>query len=182
MTAANAPSAASASSVVSGVNNTSRFGLRDREDLGGGLHALFNLETGSPANANKFFDRAATVGLDGDWGQVTAGRQTNLLADAISPADPVGMQFAAFNPNLATAASSSHGLGVEYGAAGSSSDSYQLDNALKYTGRFGPLTARAMYSFGENTGLDRTQWRAGYQGAANKDRATGIAAGVLHRF
>jgi predicted porin len=30
--------------------------------------------------------------------------------------------------------------------------------------------------------LDRTQWRAGYQGAANKDRATGITAGVLHTF
>lgn len=79
MTAANAPSSGSVSSVASGVNNTSRFGLRGREDLGGGLHALFNLETGlnldtgSPANANKFFDRASTVGLGGDWGQVTAG-------------------------------------------------------------------------------------------------------------
>ena len=75
MTAANTPSSASVSSVASGVNNTSRFGLRGREDLGGGLHALFNLETGlnldtgSPANANKFFDRAATVGLGGGWGR-----------------------------------------------------------------------------------------------------------------
>lgn len=34
MTAANAPSAASATSLASGVNNTSRFGLRGREELG----------------------------------------------------------------------------------------------------------------------------------------------------
>jgi predicted porin len=84
-----------------------------------------------------------------------------VLADAISPVDPVGMRFASFNPNIATAALSSHGLGVEYGAAGSSSGSYRLDNALKYTGRFGPLTARAMYSFGENTGRASAQSSAG---------------------
>lgn len=101
------------------------------------------------------------MGLGGGWGQVTAGRQTNLLADAISPVDPVGMRFASFNPNIATAALSSHGLGVEYGAAGSTSGSYRLDNALKYSGRFGPLTARAMYSFGENTGRASAQSSVG---------------------
>lgn len=167
MTAANAPSAGSVSSLTSGVNNTSRFGLRGREDLGAGLYAVFNLETGlnldtgSPANASKFFDRAAIVGLGGGWGQVTAGRQTNVLADAISPVDPAGMRFASFNPNIATAALSNHGLGVEYGAAGSNSGSYRLDNAVKYTGRFGPLTARAMYSFGENANRASAQSSAG---------------------
>lgn len=166
MTAANAPSTASANSLASGVNNTSRFGLRGREELGDGLYALFHFETGlnidsgSTANA-KFFDRAAIVGLGGAWGQVTVGRQTNLLADAVSPVDAAGMRFASFNPNIATAALSSHGLGVEYGTAGSSSGSYRLDNALKYTGRFGPVTARAMYSFGENAGSTSAQSSAG---------------------
>lgn len=167
MTAANAPSPASTTSVASGVNNTSRLGFRGREALGGGLYALFhfetglNLDTGSTANANKFFDRAAIVGLGGAWGQLSAGRQTNLLADAINPVDPVGMRFAAFNPNIATAALSNHGLGAEYGSAGSSSGSYRLDNALKYTGRFGPVTARAMYSFGENAGRTSAQSSVG---------------------
>ncbi|AVS70412.1 porin [Paracidovorax avenae] len=156
MTAANAPGPSSATGIASGVDNTSRFGLRGREDLGGGLHAVFNLETGlnldtgTQANATKFFDRAAIVGLGGAWGTVTAGRQTNLLADAISPVDPVGMRFASFNPNIATTALSSHGLGIEYGSAGATNGSYRLDNALKYVGRFGPVTARAMYGFGEN--------------------------------
>lgn len=52
--------------VNSGINNTSRFGLRGVEDLGGGLKAVFNLEsginvdTGAQANATKLFDSAAT--------------------------------------------------------------------------------------------------------------------------
>ncbi|RQO81580.1 porin [Acidovorax sp. FJL06] len=167
MSAANAPSAASTTGLASGVNTTSRFGFRGREDLGGGLHALFhfetglNMDTGSTANASKFFDRAAIVGLGGGWGQVTAGRQTNVLADAISPVDAAGMRFASFNPNIVTAALSNHGLGLEYGTAGSSSGSYRLDNALKYTGHIGPVTARAMYSFGENTGSGSAQSSAG---------------------
>ncbi len=167
LSAANAPAATSVTGVSSGVNNTSRFGLRGREDLGGGLYALLHLETGlnidtgSQANAGKFFDRAAIVGLGGAWGQVTAGRQTNLLADAISPVDAVGMRFASFNPNIATTAASSHGLGIEYGSAGSASGSYRLDNSLKYTGRFGPVTARAMYGFGENSAGTSLQSSAG---------------------
>lgn len=167
MSAANAPSPASTTSLASGVNTTSRFGLRGREDLGGGLYALFNMETGlnidtgAPANAGKFFDRASLVGLGGAWGQVTAGRQTNVLADAISTVDPLGMRFPAFNPNIVTTALSNHGLGIEYGSSGASSGSYRLDNALKYTGQFGPLTARAMYSWGENAGSTAPQSSAG---------------------
>jgi predicted porin len=179
LSAANAASTGSGWGVASGVNNTSRFGFRGREDLGGGLYALFNLETGlnldtgSTANAGKFFDRAAIVGLGSAWGQVTAGRQTNLLADAISPVDAAGMRFAAFNPNIATAALSSHGLGLEYGSAGAATGSYRLDNSLKYTGRFGPWTARAMYGFGETA----------QGGSARSSAGAGLAyAGSLWTF
>ncbi len=174
LTAANAASNTSGAALSSGVNTTSRFGFRGREDLGGGMYALFNLETGlnldtgTTANSSKFFDRAAIVGLGGNWGQVTAGRQTNLLADAISPVDPVGMRFAAFNPNIATAALSSHGLGVEYGSAGATTGSYRLDNSVKYTGRLGGLTARAMYSFGETA----------QGGSARSSAGAGLAYGT----
>lgn len=186
LTAANAPAPASATGLASGVNNTSRIGFRSREDLGDGMYALFNLETGlnvdtgSTANATKFFDRAAIVGIGDSWGQVTLGRQTNLLADAVSPVDAVGMRFAAFNPNIVTAALSNHGLGVEYGATGSSSGSYRLDNSFKYTGSFGPVTARAMYSLGENAGSTATQHSAG----AGLAYAAGgwVISGAYQRF
>jgi len=186
MTASNAPSALSSSSVASGVNNTSRLGFRGREDLGDGTYALFNFEsglnidTGATANTAKFFDRAAVVGLGGNWGQVTAGRQINLLSDAISPVDAVGMRFASFNPNIVTAALSNHGLGVEYGTSGATSGSYRLDNSLKYTGRFGPVTARAMYSFGENAGHTSAQSSMG--GSLAIAKAGWMVSGAYQRF
>ncbi|GAA3987743.1 porin [Comamonas faecalis] len=158
LTPGHAPSANSHTSLHSGVGNTSRWGLRGSEDLGGGTKALFNLEaginadTGASANSSKFFDRASWLGLQGVWGTLAAGRQTTLLADAVSPVDPLGMRFASFNPNINVAALSQHGLGIQYGSAGSTSGSYRLDNALKYTGHFGAMTVRAMHGFGELAG------------------------------
>ncbi|HEU0199990.1 MAG TPA: porin, partial [Burkholderiaceae bacterium] len=58
-----AASPGSTSTVTSGVNSTSRIGFRGSEDLGGGLRALFQLEsginadTGTSANSTKFWDR-----------------------------------------------------------------------------------------------------------------------------
>jgi predicted porin len=158
LTAANAASDASTTSVGSGINTTSRFGMRGSEDLGGGLRATFNLEsgilvdTGAQANATKLFDRAATVGLQGAFGQVTIGRQTTLLADANSQFDPIRSRFAGFNPNIAIAALSQHRLGIEYGPAGSNAGSFRLDNSIKYSGTFSGLTLRAMHAFGEQSG------------------------------
>lgn len=176
LSAALAPSAGNATSLSSGVNSTSRLGYRGREDLGGGWFATLNLETGlnldtgATANASKFFDRASVVGLGGGWGQVTLGRQTTLLADAISPVDSLGMRFAAFNPNIGIAALSSHGLGVEYGPSGASTGAYRLDNAIKYAGRIGPVTVRAMHALGEVSGAASAQsstgWGAAYSGDA----------------
>ncbi|XAH23471.1 porin [Xylophilus sp. GW821-FHT01B05] len=152
-----APAAGSFSGLNSGVDNTSRWGLRGTEDLGGGLRALFlleaglNLDTGTSVNS-KYFDRGSYLGLSGPWGTVTAGRQTTVLADAISPVDPLGMRVASFNPNINTVALSQHGLGIQFGSAGLTTGSYRLDNSVKYSGSFGPVTARAMYGFGEAAG------------------------------
>ena len=155
LTASNGASAGSTDSLGSGINTTSRWGLRGSEDLGGGAKALFQLEsglnadTGAQANASKYFDRASWLGLQGGWGTLALGRQTTTLADAISPVDPLGMRFAGFNPSIGVAALSQHGLGIEFGSAGSTSGSYRLDNAVKYTGRFGGFTSRAMLGLGE---------------------------------
>ena len=155
LTASNAAAPGSTRSLGSGIHTTSRWGLRGSEDLGGGAKALFqfesglNADTGAPANATKYFDRASWVGLQGSWGTLALGRQTTTLADAISPVDPLAMRFASFNPSIGVAALSQHGLGIQYGSAGATSGSYRLDNSLKYTGRFGGFTARAMWGIGE---------------------------------
>ncbi|MQR01579.1 porin [Glaciimonas soli] len=74
-------------SLDSGDLTTSRIGFKGVEDLGGGLKALFQLENGfntndgSLATANTLFDRKSVVGLSGDFGIVTIGRQTDFLDD-----------------------------------------------------------------------------------------------------
>lgn len=158
-----APIPGSINGLVSGIDNTSRWGIRGVEDLGGGLRATFNLEsgiaadTGQQINADKFFDRASWVGLGGDWGRVMAGRQTALLADTVALTDPLGVRFASFNPAVAVTGLSAHGLGTEYGPAGSSAGSYRLDNALKYVGNVGDFTGSLMYALGEANNSTRSR-------------------------
>jgi predicted porin len=152
--------------LVSGVKNVSRWGMHISEDLGGGNRALaefesgINLDVGAYANA-KTFDRAAYMGLQGSWGRLTLGRQTNLLADTLGWVDPLGLRFAAFNPNIQYTGLSAHGLGFDYGSGGSANSSYRLDNSVKYSLERGPLRARAMISLGE-TGKG---WDGGSAGA-----------------
>src|SRR6266581_1016124 len=71
-------------------DNSSRLGFRGTEDLGGGLRALFliesgvNIDTGSQssqfggANGSTGFlaSRDSYAGLEGNWGRVTFGRQS----------------------------------------------------------------------------------------------------------
>lgn len=165
------PSPGTVSSATSGVNNTSVWGLRGSEDLGGGLRAVFNLEqgynadTGAQASSSKFWDRQAWVGLQNAWGTLTVGRHRNLLGDSVSPVDPLGMRLASFNPNINVAALSQHRLGIDYGAAGSTTGSYRLDNSVKLTAKVSDLTLRAMVSAGEgasghSTSLGAT-WASG---------------------
>jgi predicted porin len=158
LSASNAAAQGSTKAVNSGVNNTSRFGFRGSEDLGNGLAAVFGLETGinadtgAQANTTKFFDRASYVGLKANWGTITVGRQTTVLADSLGPVDPLGVRFAGFNPNVGVAALSAHGLGIEYGPSGATSGAYRLDNSIKYAGKFSDLTVRAMHALGEKVG------------------------------
>ena len=64
-------------------NNSSRFGLRGSEDLGGGLKAGFGLEAGfNPANGGAttpFWGRQSEVNLSGAFGTVRLG---NFLSEA----------------------------------------------------------------------------------------------------
>lgn len=65
--------------VVRVSSNTSRFGIRGTESLGGGLLAVFQLEsnvswdTGN-SSASGLASRESYVGLQGSWGRVTMGK------------------------------------------------------------------------------------------------------------
>lgn len=155
LTSTYARTAGDTDTLASGVGPTSRWGVRGSEDLGGGLRALFNLESGinvdvgTFANAATYFDRNSTIGLASRWGTLTAGRQNTLVADSVGVVDPIGLRFAGLNPNIQVTSLTGHQLGIEFGATGSTGSSNRVNNSLKYSVPAGPLTARAMYSFGE---------------------------------
>ncbi|PIF39169.1 putative porin [Delftia sp. 60] len=116
----------------------SRIGLRGSEDLGGGLRALFTMEQGLALDAGvlnqggRAWGRQAFVGLSGDWGSLTLGRQYTMLYWSQLDADILG-------PNA-------------YGAA--SLDSYlpnaRADNALAWRAGLGGFTVGATYSLGRD--------------------------------
>lgn len=99
----------------SGGLNTSRFGVRGTEDLGGGLKAGFwlesqvNTDTGT-ADSSRFWGRRATVSLFGDFGEVRLGRYKTATELHIEDFDPysatgMGSVTAVFNNPLGTGAS-----------------------------------------------------------------------------
>jgi predicted porin len=119
----------------------SRWGLRGTEELGNNLKAIFLLEngfdvdTGRAGQGSRLFGRQAYVGLQGGFGAVTLGRQQNALYDLFAAYDPMGD-----GPNYSINAVDNQFNG-------------RNDNAVKYTGRFGGLTATGFYSFGRDSNI-----------------------------
>jgi predicted porin len=122
--------------VQSGSAQSSRFGLRAREDLGGGLSAVFALEsgiaidTGTLSQGGRLFGRHAYVALNHKTlGELQLGRQTTTVYD-------FGVLY---DPLTATRYSS-----VVFDAAYVG----RADNAVKYVGKFGGLSLGTQYSAG----------------------------------
>jgi predicted porin len=83
--------------VNSGNQSSSRFGFRGTEDLGNGLKAMFNLEAGTAidtgAGDSALFGRRAVVGLEGDFGSLTLGREYSPIAAIAGATDAFGQGF-----------------------------------------------------------------------------------------
>jgi len=114
----------------SGIQSGSRIGLKGTEDLGGGLKAVFQLETGFCANGNtanpytgtstsqgaqfnagtsyctggQFMGRTSMVGLAGDFGTVVGGRIYSPYFNTLAAADPFGAGLTGSLTNLDQAA------------------------------------------------------------------------------
>nr|WP_198983725.1 porin [Herbaspirillum sp. ASV7] len=116
----------------------SRLGFRGTEDLGGGLQAMFVLEsgfapdTGAMGQGGRLFGRQSYVGLKSDWGQVMLGRQINMTYISQLKTDVMGPNIFAIgsiDPYLPNARS---------------------DNSIGYLGTFSGFTVGATYSFGRD--------------------------------
>ena len=127
--------------VNSGDQSTSRFGFRGTEDLGNGLKAIFNVEGGFTADtgvndASGLFQRRAVVGLEGDFGTVTLGREYSPIASIAAATDEFGQGF--YGNNLS--------------AFGTGRATRRLSNSVNYrSAAWNGFKLLATYSAGEKT-------------------------------
>jgi len=132
--------------LTSGVESGSRLGFKGTEDLGGGLSAKFVLESGfklddgSMAQADadapngRLFGRQAYVGLGGNWGNVTLGRQYSPHYLALTQIDPFGAGLAGDSTNLVSTV-------------------LRMNNTIKYTTpEWSGFDGELAYGFGEVPG------------------------------
>ncbi|WP_414443678.1 porin [Burkholderia sp. 22PA0106] len=158
--------------LTSGNASGSRWGLRGREELGGGLVSLFVLEggfngsTGALGQNGDLFGRQLYVGLgSARFGTVTAGRQY------LPNADMVGIYTAGEDWALSGA-----GYGAHPGDLDDLDGSFRVNNALKYVSPvWAGFNVEALYSFGGVAGSTaRNQIYGvgvGYQGGPLKAAA-----------
>lgn len=81
--------------------NGSRLGFKGSEDLGGGLSAIFTLESGFNLDngtlaqgTNQLFGRQAWVGLNGGFGAVKLGHQQTPYYNVVESIDPFNARMA----------------------------------------------------------------------------------------
>ena len=105
------PGVKSQTRINSGDQSSSRFGFRGTEELGNGLKALFNIEgtyaIDTGAGDSALFGRRSVVGLQGNFGTVTIGREYTPVAAVAAATDILGQGFygsnlSAFNANRLT--------------------------------------------------------------------------------
>ena len=149
----------------SGVTGGSRIGFKGVEDLGGGLKAAFQLETGYCADSaagapnfctgsNQFMGRQAHGDLTGAFGAISAGRQYSLGFNNLSTIDPFGTGFAGQVNNIVDPS------GI------------RLNNSVTYsTPNMGGFVGSAEVAFGEQTG----NWQANRETGAGLTYASGPA-------
>jgi len=148
--------------IVSDTLTPSAFGLKGVEDLGGGVKAIFHLESGfniangRQAQDGAMFNRQASVGLmDDKYGTFTVGRQFDSYSDMVGP-------FASSN-------SWAGQYGAHFGDIDNLNQAFNLSNAIKYVSPelFG-ITFGGTYALG------------GHAGDYSADRAWSVAASFTH--
>lgn len=155
---------------TTGTTAGSRWGLRGKEDLGDGLYAVFQLESGfdsrngSSLQNSRLFGREATVGLgSAEWGEIRLGRQYNVAARYFS--GMFGSSFGGGFNQLSTGA----GLGF------SSAYYVRYDNLVVYeTPSLGGFKAAVGYAFNAD---DRRTTQTGF---ATADNTRAITAGLRY--
>ena len=138
-------------SLESGMQSTSRFGLKGTEDLGNGLTVGFILENGFSADTgvdgSNFFDRESSLFLQGSFGKLAVGRMGSINCGTSSWA-LVGM---------ASAFGTSGWGGYSAQIGNTVATSSTLDNMISYqTPDFAGFKVYAQYSMGSSAAATAT--------------------------
>ncbi|MYN13450.1 porin [Pusillimonas sp. TS35] len=157
--------------MINGVQSGNRWGLKGTEDLGEGLQAVFQLEsgfslgTGRSAQGGRLFGRQATLGLQGDsWGRLDLGRQTNIGSKYLPGiVDPFSGGFGQAN----------------VGTSFSSTNTMRWDNMVMYqTPNFSGFQFGVGYSFNVNGDQD---WKTKVDGVSDPDNnGKGVTTGLRY--
>jgi predicted porin len=114
--------------------NGNRWGLRGSEDLGGGLSAIFNLESGFTIDdgaqaQSTLFGRRANVGFAGTFGKVELGRSSSAYNDVAYDHAMMG-GASKFDPSNAN-----NSILANTATAGASAVSTNVTGAVQFLGR-----------------------------------------------
>jgi predicted porin len=117
-----------------------QWGIKGKEDLGGGLATIFNLENGFDVNSGKLkqggrmFGKNAWIGMSStSLGTVTIGRQLDTTVDLIQPLTADG-----YGPAFSTP-----------GDADNNDNTFRVQNSIKYTSpTYSGLQYELMYGLG----------------------------------
>ncbi|WP_213763647.1 porin [Caballeronia sp. dw_19] len=150
----------------------SRWGLKGTEDLGGGVRAIFDLESGFNVDNGKFgqegqaFGRQAFVGLSSSkLGELTFGRQYDSLVDFLSP--------------LTVNGSWGSTLFAHPYDNDNTNNTFRLNNAIKYTSLdYRGFSFGGAYAFSNSTGFAMN--RAESIGAHYTNGPLSVAAAYLN--
>lgn len=152
----------------SGIQSGSRWGLKGREDLGNGMFAAFQLETGIDASTGALgqgglgFGRQSWVGLGGGFGTVKFGRQYVPLFLAMDTIDPFGTGLVGDGSGMAA-------VFPAYGV--------RMDNTINYSSPdLGGFSMEAAYGFGEVAGNASIGRQYGFSAVYDKAPFTAVAA------
>jgi predicted porin len=173
------------SRVDSGGLNTSHWGLRGSEDLGGGMRALFDIsgfvrvDSGAAgrSDTDAFFGRYSWVGLQGGWGSVRLGRQT-------TPGMLNLFRYGAFNSSAGFGPSMMHNYlpsAAQPMMTGSGATDSAWNNVVSYTSpAFAGFVGTVHLAPSEGTSAGRRA--AGGLVYSSGPFSTGIALETIHRM
>lgn len=147
--------------IESGGLNGSRWGMRVKEDIGGGmaivgnLESGFSLDTGASAQGGLLFGRRANVGVSSGFGTLTIGRNSSSYDDVSG--DHAMMIQSIFDPSNTNNGPAVSAAGIQ-SLIGRNTTwvgyNTRFNNSVKYdTPNFSGFSASVMYAFGE----DKTQ-------------------------